>query len=114
MEPPSLTREPRCPFWVMAGILRQLCLSRRKQGRLRKFGLGIGHTCVGAGLVFLCRDAASRVSTGLLFLPQPQADSSAVALPEKVRSHRQAHGDNEGANPGGRKLLSVVGAEISA
>src|SRR3981081_2195563 len=44
MEPPSLTREPRCPFWVMAGILRQLCLSKRNHGRLRKFGSDIGRT----------------------------------------------------------------------
>src|ERR1700704_5515345 len=39
---------------------------------------------------------------------------SSVALPEKVRRHRQADHNDETANPGSRKLLSVVGAEISA
>src|SRR6266853_5748551 len=40
MEPPSLTRNPRGPFGVMAveGILDQFCISRRPYGRLRKFG----------------------------------------------------------------------------
>jgi hypothetical protein len=40
MEPPSLTRDPRGPFGVMAveGILDQFCISRHQQGRLRKFG----------------------------------------------------------------------------
>src|SRR5258708_11613539 len=42
IEPPSLTRVPLGPFCVMAGILRQLCLSRRQQVRLRKFGRSIG------------------------------------------------------------------------
>src|SRR5258708_33656568 len=42
IEPPSLTRGPLGPFCVMAGILRQLCLSRRQQVRLRKFGRSIG------------------------------------------------------------------------
>src|SRR6266853_1049860 len=43
MEPPSLTREPRGPFGVMAveGILDQFCISRHQQGRLRKFGTGL-------------------------------------------------------------------------
>src|SRR3979411_1747794 len=70
MEPPSLTREPRCPFWVMAGILRQLCLSKRNHGRLRKFGSDMGPTYLEwylPCLPCLCRDAASRVSTELPF-----------------------------------------------
>src|ERR1019366_1669708 len=39
MEPPSLTREPRCPFCMVAveDILPQFCI-RRRQGRLRKSG----------------------------------------------------------------------------
>src|SRR6266446_6568575 len=39
---------------------------------------------------------------------------SVVALPEKVRRHRQADYNDEAADPGGGKLLGVVGAEVSA
>src|ERR1700675_1287007 len=104
MEPPSLTREPRCPFWVMAGILRQLCLSGRKQGRLRKFGFGIAPSS----------SAKTRQAASLPGTAAAVGDASVVALPEKVRCHRQAHADDEASNPCGRKLLSVMGAEVSA
>src|SRR4029077_15710148 len=39
---------------------------------------------------------------------------SVVALPEKVHRHRHSHRDDEAADPWGRKLLGVVGAEVSA
>src|SRR5260221_11048720 len=39
---------------------------------------------------------------------------SVVSLPEKVHRHCQADYNDEAADPGGGKLLSVVGAEISA
>src|SRR6266704_2394081 len=39
---------------------------------------------------------------------------SVVALPEKIRRHRQAHCNDEAAYPDRRKLLGVVGAEVSA
>src|SRR5258707_13775332 len=39
---------------------------------------------------------------------------SVVSLPEKVHRHCQADYNDEAADPGGGKLLSIVGAEVSA
>src|ERR1700681_2763863 len=39
---------------------------------------------------------------------------SAVSLPEKVGRHCRSHCNDEAANPRSRKLLGVVGSEVSA
>src|SRR5208283_4909051 len=85
MEPPSLTREPRGFFCVVA--VEDITLQ------------AVWH---------------QEVSTGQITKVWHSALRSSVATPKEVQRHPRSHHNDEAAYPRAGKLLGIVGAQVSA